>query len=205
MQNRDNAILDELLEHLRGALSDREYRTWFSQVKPLGMQGGTFTIGVPNSFTKDWIRNNYLTQLEEGLGRLGAESLDIAVQVTQFEEARQVDIFSQPSEGPATITPPVRARLSPKYHFANFVVGPNNNLAHAASLSAAERPGTAYNPLFLNGDAGLGKTHLMHAVGHQVAERFPNLSIEYVTTETFTNDLINAIRQKDTNTFRQRY
>ncbi len=97
------------------------------------------------------------------------------------------------------------APLNPKYVFANFVVGANNNLAHAAAQAIVETPGKEYNPLFVYGDSGLGKTHLMHAVGHAVAERHPELSIEYVTTEVFTNDLVEAIREKRTTQFRDRY
>ena len=106
---------------------------------------------------------------------------------------------------PATRPRPKPVRLNPKYIFTNFVVGSNNNLAHAASLAVAEAPGRAYNPLFLYGDAGLGKTHLMHAVGHAVSEKYPDLQIEYATTEAFTNDLINAIREDRMVSFRDRY
>lgn len=206
MLDSDKAIWDELLTHLRSQLSERDFKTWFSQVRPVGIQQGAFVIGVTGTFARDWIRDNFMPQIEAGLRQLGAETPKVGLQVLPLEEARQQDIFSLAEEDAAP-RPEVqsRARLNAKYRFESFVVGSNNNLAHAAAQAISERPGQTYNPLFLYGEAGLGKTHLMHAVGHAVAERYPELAIEYVTTETFTNDLINAIRSKDTNSFRDRY
>lgn len=204
MLSREHAIWEDLLNHLREKIPELEFRTWFNQIKPVGIDEGTFVIGVPHSFARDWLKNNYTEVLENALHTLGAASARVGFQVVPFDEAEQQDIFanqSAPSQPPVA----VRTRLNPKYIFSNFVVGPNNNLAHAAALAVAEAPGRSYNPLFLYGEAGLGKTHLMHAVGHSVAQRYPHLAIEYVTTETFTNDLINSIREKDTNAFRERY
>lgn len=204
MLSREHAIWEDLLNHLREKIPELEFRTWFKQIKPVGIDDGTFMIGVPHSFARDWLKNNYTEILEHALETLGAASPRVGFQVVPFEEAAQQDIFaSQPADSPAAA--PSRTRLNPKYLFSNFVVGPNNNLAYAAALAVGEAPGRAYNPLFLYGEAGLGKTHLMHAVGHSVAERYPHLAIEYVTTETFTNDLINSIREKNTNAFRERY
>ncbi|MCA9837678.1 MAG: chromosomal replication initiator protein DnaA [Trueperaceae bacterium] len=206
MGMQENAIWEDLLNYVRRHISDVEYRTWFSQVRALGIDNGIFMIGVPHSFARDWLKNHYSGVLEQGLRDLGASSPRVGFQVVAFQQSEQQDIFSTPSfqqdeEARRRTTP----SLNPKYIFSNFVVGTNNNLAHAAAFAVAEAPGRAYNPLFLYGDAGLGKTHLMHAVGHAVAERYPNLQIEYVTTETFTNDLINAIREDKMASFRDRY
>ncbi len=205
MPSRENAIWDDILDYVQEKIPEVEFRTWFKQVRPLGIEDGTFMIGVPHSFARDWLKTHYATVLEQALRDLGAPSPRVGFQVVpQFQASEQQDMFSAPSgSGVPTQTP--KPRLNPKYVFSNFVVGPNNNLAHAAALAVAEAPGKAYNPLFLYGEAGLGKTHLMHAVGHSVADRFPNLHVEYATTEAFTNELINAIREDRMALFRDRY
>ncbi|WP_092264586.1 chromosomal replication initiator protein DnaA [Deinococcus reticulitermitis] len=208
-------IWADVLAYVRKNVSDLEYTTWFAPVKPLGVQEGSLLLGVRNSFTKDWFRDHYLELLLAALRSLGAEQPQISFQVLPAAQ----DALLLPSDLPPPAAPPSpplprspaaapgdnRRTLNPKYTFENFVVGPNNNLAHAAALAVAESPGKAYNPLFIYGDVGLGKTHLMHAVGHYLAERFPDKRIEYVSTETFTNELINAIREDKTTQFRNRY
>jgi chromosomal replication initiator protein len=195
------AVWQHVLEHIRRNITEVEYHTWFERIRPLGIREGVLELAVPTSFALDWIKRHYAPLIQEALGLLGA-------QVPRFEllvvpgaaQPVQVDIFQaapQADQG--------KSKLNPKYTFENFVVGPNNNLAHAAAVAVAESPGKAYNPLFIYGGVGLGKTHLMHAVGHSVAKRFPNLKIEYVSTETFTNELINAIREDRMAEFRERY
>jgi chromosomal replication initiator protein len=206
MLSRDHAIWEDVLDYVRDQISETEFRTWFKQVRPLGIDGGVFQLGVPHSFARDWIKNHFGEVLEQALRDLGAPSPKIGFQVVSFAPSEQADLFSQPP--PEAATPaghPDRPRFNPKYVFGNFVVGPNNNLAHAAALAVAEAPGRAYNPLFLYGESGLGKTHLMQAVGHAVADRSPGLQIAYVTTEQFTNELINAIRGDQMMAFRERY
>jgi chromosomal replication initiator protein len=207
MLSRDHAIWDDVLDYVRDQISETEFRTWFKQVRPLGISEGVFQLGVPHSFARDWIRNHFGEVLEQALRDLGAPSPKIGFQVVSFSASEQPDMFSQPtqSDARAEATPRERAQLNPKYVFSNFVVGPNNNLAHAAALAVAEAPGRAYNPLFVYGDSGLGKTHLMHAVGHAVADRAPDLRVAYVTTEQFTNELINAIRSDQMVAFRDRF
>lgn len=209
-----------MLAYVRKNISEVEYHTWFAPVKNLGVQEGSLVLGVRNSFAQEWFRKHYLELLEDALRSLGAENPQVSFQVLP---AQQEAMLLPNDPPPAVVTAgtnmsgrgqreatPVpsadnRKSLNPKYTFENFVVGPNNNLAHAAALAVAESPGKAYNPLFIYGDVGLGKTHLMHAVGHYIAERFPEKRIEYVSTESFTNELINAIRDDKTTQFRNRY
>ncbi|MDZ7799205.1 MAG: chromosomal replication initiator protein DnaA [Trueperaceae bacterium] len=204
---RDAAIWDDILDYVQREIPDVEFRTWFQQVRPLGIENGSYMIGVPHSFARDWLKSHYAPVLETALRDLGAPSPHVGFQVVPFQQSEQQDLFSLQEEPEPTDPPPARTKvaLNPKYVFTNFVVGPNNNLAHAAALAIAESPGRAYNPLFVYGDAGLGKTHLMHAVGHAVVGRYPRLQVEYVTTEAFTNDLITAIREDRMTSFRNRY
>ncbi len=206
MLRQENAIWEDILEYVQTQIPEVEFRTWFKQVRPLGIDDGTFMIGVPHSFAREWLKNHYSPVLEHALRDLGAASPRVGFQVVNFPSSEQPDIFQPtPPGGGETAQPASRPRLNPKYIFSNFVVGQNNNLANAAALAVAEAPGRAYNPLFIYGESGLGKTHLMHAVGHAVAERLPHLLIEYVTTEAFTNDTINAIREDKMAAFRDRY
>lgn len=206
-------IWADVLGYVRKNISEVEYHTWFAPVKNLGVQEGSLVLGVRNSFAQEWFRKHYLELLEDALRSLGAQNPQVSFQVLPAAQ----DALLLPSDPPppppapagraAPAPSPVENRkvLNPKYTFENFVVGPNNNLAHAAALAVAESPGKAYNPLFIYGDVGLGKTHLMHAVGHYMTERFPGKRIEYVSTESFTNDLINAIREDRMTQFRNRY
>jgi chromosomal replication initiator protein len=196
-----NTVWQNVLEYVRQSITEVEYHTWFEKIQPLGVVNGILELGVPTSFFKGWIEEHYAELLTEALTRLGAQTPRFELRVVPGKPIQE-DIFSASN----LVKPPeARARLNPKYTFENFVVGPNNNLAHAAAVAVAESPGNAYNPLFIYGGVGLGKTHLMHAVGHSVAQRFPEKRIEYVSTETFTNDLINAIREDRMTEFRDRY
>nr|WP_245808536.1 chromosomal replication initiator protein DnaA [Deinococcus hopiensis] len=212
-------IWADVLGYVRKNISEVEYHTWFAPVKNLGVQDGALVLGVRNSFAQEWFRKHYLELLEDALRSLGAQNPQVSFQVLPAVQEAMIlaqdpppppTPLGRPSPSNASAPPAMaptenRQTLNPKYTFENFVVGPNNNLAHAAALAVAESPGKAYNPLFIYGDVGLGKTHLMHAVGHYIAERFPGKRIEYVSTESFTNDLINAIRDDKMTQFRNRY
>ncbi|PYE52798.1 chromosomal replication initiator protein DnaA [Deinococcus yavapaiensis] len=200
-----------MLTYVRKNITEVEYRTWFVPVRPLGVQDGALVLGVRNSFAMEWFRKHYQDLLEDALRHLGAQHPAVTFEVLPAVQEAMISPLDPPAPPPSTrssiIVPSESSRrsLNPKYIFENFVVGPNNNLAHAAALAVADSPGKTYNPLFLYGDVGLGKTHLMHAVGHYVVEKHPEKRVEYVTTESFTNDLINAIRDDKMTQFRNRY
>ena len=197
-------IWEQVKDYVKRNVTDVEYHTWFTRVKPQGLENGAYILGVPNSFAADWLKQHYLNLLEEALRHIGATNPKIGFRVLPstpeamlMPEVRPKNAAQRYDDG--------RSRLNVKYTFEKFVIGPNNNFAHAAALAVAEQPGKAYNPLFIYGGVGLGKTHLMHAVGHSVAERFVDKRIEYISTETFTNDLINSIREDKMTNFKDRY
>ncbi len=196
-------IWQEALNYIRERITEVEYHTWFERIQPLGIEGGELTLGVPTTFASEWVQKHYAGLIKEALMRLGAASPRFALRVVPGQ-AVQENIFAHvpvsSENGSAG-----RSKLNPKYTFENFVVGPNNQMAHAAALAVAESPGKAYNPLFIYGGVGLGKTHLMQAVGHYVMRHRPRSKIAYISTETFTNDLINAIREDRMGAFRERY
>ena len=226
MAGAEHGIWNDILQIVRGQIPEVEFRTWFEQADAVGFEDGVFVITVPHSFARDWFKSHYVTVIERSLAELGVQSPKVAFQVVSAPAGEQQDLFSTVVDaapgrngGPdggrgagsadggreAPDGRRILPRLNPKYVFSNFVVGPNNNLANAAAQAVVETPGRTYNPLFLYGESGLGKTHLMHAVGHATIERHPHMSVEYVTTETFTNELINAIGDKKMTAFRDRY
>lgn len=195
-------IWQNVLDHVRKRVSEVEFQTWFERIKPLGVREGVLELGVPTSFAGDWISKHYAPLIQESLARLGAEAPRFELRVLPGAPVQQ-DIFALVPKNGADERP--APRLNPKYTFENFVVGENNSMAHAAALAVAKSPSKAYNPLFIYGGVGLGKTHLMHAVGQSVAASSAGLRIEYVSTETFTNELITSIREDRMAAFRERY
>ncbi len=200
----DNAIWQDILKFVKQQLNETAYNVWFvQQMRPLGFKDKVYHIGVQNKFNKNIINNTYAPLIEQALFELGASQPKINFEIIEFPKSEQRDIFDEKEQ----ITPEVikNSKLNLKYTFSNFVIGSNNQLSHAAAQAVAKAPGDAYNPLFIYGDAGLGKTHLMHAAGHAAIKNFPNLVTEYITTEEFTNDLISGIREDKMNAFRNRY
>jgi chromosomal replication initiator protein len=203
-----SAALGELQMQMTKATFD----TWLRESKLLKSEDGLFVVGVKNGYAKDWLENRLLTTIKRTLARLVGRTVDVKF-VVWTRDMRQSDDVSllnvpAPDPPPAYGTPsapplPPPTSLNPRYTFDNFVVGPANRLAHAASMAVTENPSGAYNPLFVYGGVGLGKTHLLHAIGHACYAEA--LHVLYISSEEFTNDLIEAIRSHTTDAFREKY
>ena len=192
-------------------VSDVSYRTWLQPLTPYSFKGNTVTIIVPEQTFLAYVKKKYGLLLKVTISEFLDQDCDVDFKVKdQIEEEKQAQAPSLIQKNKAVVSPDViqSANLNPKYTFDTFVVGSNNNLAHAAALAVAESPGEIYNPLFIYGGVGLGKTHLMHAIAHFILKNNPRAKILYVSSETFTNELIDAIRNKNnitTTEFREKY
>jgi chromosomal replication initiator protein len=203
-------LWNDVAARLRETLNDTTFQTWFGGVTGAELDGDTFVVAVPNDFTREWIEGHFLDLLRSGARDAGGRTLRIQMRVDRVEQA---------SPGPATqgrLPDPLPVPLvgvprseavgiNPKYTFDSFVIGSSNRFAHAAALAVAEAPAQAYNPLFIYGHTGLGKTHLLHAVANFVTDHGGGLTVRYVTSETFMNDFINSLRDKRIEGFKQRY
>ena len=192
-------------------VSDVSYRTWLQSLTPYSFKGNTVTIIVPEQAFLAYVKKKYGLLLQVTISEFLDQDCDVEFKVKdQIEEEKKEQAPSLIQKNKAVVSPDViqNANLNPKYTFDTFVVGSNNNLAHAAALAVAESPGEIYNPLFIYGGVGLGKTHLMHAIAHFILKNNPSAKILYVSSETFTNELIDAIRNKNnitTTEFREKY
>jgi chromosomal replication initiator protein len=213
------------LGELQVSLSPANFETWLKETALVAVDDNRFRVAVPNGFAKDWLETRYRSLISQTLARVVGYSVQVDFEVREGLMAQSLEDGAEPAvdgaiaaRAPGPGGPPVRlepgrvggpdgasASLNPRYTFRNFIVGSANRLAHAASLSVAERPGHAYNPLFLYGGVGLGKTHLMHAIGNQVLARFPRKKVVYATSEKFTNEFITSIQQGKIDDFRSRY
>ncbi|MFL5979822.1 MAG: chromosomal replication initiator protein DnaA [Gaiellaceae bacterium] len=191
-------LWSEVSGRLRGALNETTYRTWFDHVEGLELNDDEFTLAVPNDFTRGWIEGHFIGLISAAVGdATGHERrVQLAVAESEREQAEPVDVQRREPAG---------VGLNPKYTFDSFVIGSSNRFAHAAALAIAEAPAQAYNPLVIYGHTGLGKTHLLHAVATYVGEHSSDLTVRYVTSETFMNDFINSLRDKRIEGFKQRY
>ena len=199
-------LWNKVLAEVEQKITKPSFETWLKSTKLLSYSGSNVTIAAPNSFARDWLENHYVHLITGILTELTGEDLYIKFVV---QKDNSEDDFELPA-------PKVQVKqqdnlenspgmLNPKYTFDTFVIGSGNRFAHAASLAVAEAPAKAYNPFFIYGGVGLGKTHLMHAIGHYVMEQKPNAKVVYLSSEKFTNEFINSIRDNKAIDFRNKY
>lgn len=198
-------LWDYVTHYFKGALSKGSYDTWILGLKPKKFTNNILYIEAISELHKRHIENNYTITIRQVIYEYLGREVDIMVQLAGDSENISMGNNIRDTKTTISNTNNHNSPLNPKYTFDNFIVGEGNKMAHAAALAVAEGPGRDYNPLFFFGGVGLGKTHLMQAIGHEVLKNNPNAKIKYVTSETFTNDFIDAIRTNTTANFHNEY
>jgi len=211
-----------VLSEIELTLSRANFVTWFKNTTISDHGGGSVIISVPNGFTREWLENKYNKIILKSLRNNSPDIKEVKYVIGKYTPPPRRERFSVAVEsrldntsfgydeqiGLNGLEQPVlvnKANLNTRYTFSSFVVGSSNELANAASIAVAENPGTAYNPLLIYGGVGLGKTHLMQSVGNQILSSRPDLKVKYMASERFTTELINALREKDMENFKERY
>ena len=187
--------------------SEQTFNTWFKPIRPVRLEPQSVELEVPNTFFVDWIHEHHLTTLREALRDTFGDQPEIRFRTPQGVTPEPTTMTRPRVAGPSSADPGTGAEsfLHPRYTFANFVVGGSNQFTHAACRAVAERPGHAYNPLFIFAGSGLGKTHLLHAIGHAVREARREARVCYLSAERFTNEMIYSIQHAQTLAFRNKY
>jgi chromosomal replication initiator protein len=203
-------IWDDACKQLKGILSSDIYERWIAVIQCLEISDTTMRLAVANDFYKDWLEENYFPMVRKAVMVVSGKEMDISLEVDSscFNAVRE----EPEPESHAPISLPTMGfskkpthNLNPNYTFDSYVVGPANQFAHAAAMAAANSPSRTYNPLFIYGGVGLGKTHLMQAIGNHIAQKKPRAKISYITCETFTNEYIEALQNNNVTTFRKKY
>ena len=189
-------LWSQVVQALRETIPEKSFKTWIDPVKITFRDPGAITLQVPNKFYQGWIAENYEAILKEKIQEVWGRELGVHYEILDKEEPLMVH---------QTTVKEVPTQLNPKYTFGTFVVGTGNQFAHAAASAVAKEPGSIYNPLFIYGGVGLGKTHLLHAIGHFVSKAHPNARLIYISAEKFMNELIEGIRINKMESFRKKY
>lgn len=215
MSEKDKAMWLRALDYIKKELDNEQtFNIWFKPIKFVSLQGDQIVLEVPNKFFKDWLLR-YAKTLSSGLAKASGKDLTVTFSLSETDdeslmkqnppdldkkEPKPFWPFTRPAQESAK-----EVGLTPKHTFESFVVGPSNRFAHAASVAVSDSPAKAYNPLFIYGGVGLGKTHLMHAVGQRVIQKSPKSKVLYITSEDFTNQMISAIQNRAMQKFREKY
>ena len=199
------------LVEIEGEISKANFSTWFKNTCILKEEMGTVFVGVPNEFVRDWLKNKYHKLITKTVAGVYENMRAVEYVITKIENTNKQEILEKPGtyinkELPLRdlyINP--EDNVNPKYRFDSFIVGTFNELAYAASQAIIENPGTKYNPFFVYGGTGLGKTHLLQAVGNSIKEKYPNKKVHYLTLEKFATDFINSLQNNKANSFKEKY
>ena len=211
MENHCSKVWDDACKQLKGILSSDVYERWIAVIHCMGESGGRLRLAVANDFYKDWLEENYFPMIRKAVMVVSGKEMDISLEVDSScfdgakDEPESENHSSLSIPGLGFGKPKPSHNLNPNYTFDSFVVGTSNQFAHAASLAAANSPSRTYNPLFIYGGVGLGKTHLMQAIGNHIAAKKPRSKICYTTCESFTNEYIDAIQNSSVSAFRKKY
>ena len=206
MQATVDKIWTQTTDQIRTLLNTETYNLWFSSVQPVSLNQSSITLEVPNEFSEVWLKDNYLELLQDALTTASGRKLNIKFKVAEGNGAAPAP--AKPARGKKAAAKKASDGdlvFNPRNTFDTFVVGNNNSFAHAAAMAVAQQPGKAYNPLFLYGGTGLGKTHLLHAVGQHVSGAKKGAKVSYVSSEKFTNEYIAAIQENQLVKFRKKY
>jgi chromosomal replication initiator protein len=201
----------EAVAHLRSEITEQEYQTWFSGMSYAGADDSQVRLYVPSSFYRDQVNQRYRSQLEESLFELSGQPLRVTFEIRRTNGTATVlpvdtEILPPPAQAsPIREERPRHAQLNPEYRFSRFVEGDGNSFALNAAVAIAKKPGRTYNPCLIYGGVGLGKTHLLQAIGNDVYQEYRDLKVVYVTVETFTNEFIQSIKDKTGHRFKNRY
>lgn len=197
-----SALWESVKAELRSVVSTTDYESWFTNLQPVGIEGDTLLLQAPSVLVEAWVNSNFGDLLRHQVTLSAGRSM--SYRLTALAEREEPAVTAPPprSRASATARPPA---IKATNTFGNFIVGNENEMAHGASLAVAKEPGHNYNPLFIYGPTGLGKTHLMHAIAHSLFARKPSARIAYVTSETFTNEFIQALQTNSVSQFRRRY
>lgn len=206
MDNRNNEVWQQVLSVIQTKLSKPSFDTWFKATKASFLGDSVVVVTAPTTFAVEWLETRYTKLVSSTLSEYIGRSVDVKFSIEEARPPEPAEPFPQmPTNRQPVLEEPMMHQLNPKYTFDTFVIGAANRFAHAASLAVAELPAKSYNPFFMYGGVGLGKTHLMHAIGHYILEHNPHMKVLYLSSEKFTNEFINAIRDNRGESFRNKY
>jgi len=201
-----NGLWERALEELGEQLGKQNFETWIKPIHFSEQKGNDVRLDVPNQFFRDWLMDHFIGLIEQVLRSIAHQQVKVSLTVNQGLQAKDVAARSEQKREQERDRPPrTNNNLIAKYTFENFVIGASNQFAHAASIAVANQPGEHYNPLFIYGGVGLGKTHLVNAIGHRAAAKRPTLKVVYLSSESFMNELIGSLRRDKMDEFKTRF